>query len=158
MAELKDYDIVNFRQEKDEGLRKKVIDCWRRNGLGESFDVEKRSNQALMVVVKDDLVVGLSTVYMSKYKGELYHIFRMFIQPSDRGWHLAHTVFTRTCNFLEKISPNTKARGILITTENVKLKEEGMHKYLKRNNCKLLGKNKANEEVWVYLFSGKQAN
>jgi len=98
-------------------------------------------------------VVGVSTAYLADLrKGKKNFFYRMFIQENCRGFKLANHIMLETRNYLESIAKSKGALGMVIMTENMKFKRTGTRRYFSRHNYKLLGQNKAKQDVWRYAF------
>lgn len=150
------YTITNVYGTITADQQQRVLDFWRRNNaIGNPQEAQKRVHQVVLVAENtDNQVVGVSTVYIQQYQGNMkfYYFYRMFIQPVDRVYGMMEFMTQLTHESLKPVSIPNKPEGMVVITENPKLMRKGMRRMLAKSGLEYVGKDKQQQDIWYWGF------
>ncbi|MEZ0262022.1 MAG: hypothetical protein ACAH80_13505 [Alphaproteobacteria bacterium] len=156
-ADYNGYRLVPIYRKPDAEAREAVIKLWHANKiLPDRKAAEERSKQVVFLIIDpQDNVVGVNTVYVSDFSkakqkpapaGNFY-FYRMFIQPQNRVPNLSFRTLGFTYDFLNALPVAPRPEGLVLVTENPKLKKPGSQRLLKRMGWDTLAQNEMGQFV-----------
>lgn len=139
-------------------LQAALVQFWLENkAIVTRAEAEARISQVVCVALNaQQHIVGVSTVYIAPFRQDntTYYFFRTFIREDARklGLALRFVKFTRA--HLAKLSTDLtpKPQGMMIVTDNLRLKLRRINKWLSGQGFVLIGKTAEQKEVWRALF------
>lgn len=154
---FKNYRLLPVWQASDADLRKAAIDFWLRSGiLPDRATAEKRARQLVYIIDNHHDIVGVSSAFAANaphFNHELYYFYRMFVQPPDRIYGLAHFTALKSAQYLQQTNTTGGPLGVLIAAENPKLTSHRLMERLFGNHgWEYLGLNRVQQPTWRYLF------
>lgn len=156
-AEHNGYRLVPIYGKPDREAREAVISLWHANKiLPDRKAAEERSKQIVfMIIGPGNDVVGVNTVYVSDFSkarqkplpaGNFY-FYRMFIRPEDRVPNLSFKTLGMTYDFLNAYPMTPRPLGLVLVTENPKLKKPGSQRLLQRMGWDSIARNEHGQIV-----------
>lgn len=142
----------------DPQLKEALVRFWLENkAIVTRAEAEARAPQVVCVALNaNQQIVGVSSAYIAPFGQDkaLYYYFRTFIQADARrlGLALRFVVFTRA--HLAKIltDKTPKPQGMMIVTDNLRLKLGRINKWLSAQGFILIGKTAEQKEIWCVQF------
>ncbi len=139
-------------------LKEALVQFWLENkAIPTRDEAEARTQQVVCVALNTKRhIVGVSSAYIAPFGQDkaLYYYFRTFIQADARklGLALRFVVFTRA--HLAKVFTDAtpKPQGMMIVTDNLRLKLGRINKWLSGQGFVLIGKTAEQKEVWCVRF------
>jgi len=136
--------------------QQRILDFWRRNNaIGNPQEAQQRVHQVVLIAEDENKqVVGVSTVYIQQYPGNMKHYFfyRMFIEPGSRVYGMMIFFTDKTYEFLRAYEMPNKPAGLVIITENRKLMRKGTSRALRRLGFEFIGKDQQQQDIWLGGF------
>lgn len=139
-------------------LKEALVQFWLDNkAIPTRAEAEAQTPQVVCVALNaQQHIVGVSKVYIDTFgeNNAPYYFFRTFIRADARrlGLALRFVKFTRAhlANLLTDLTPNPQ--GMMIVTDNLRLKLGRINKWLSAQGFILIGKTAEQKEVWRTLF------
>lgn len=163
-ADVNGYQVVPIYRKPDDAARNAVIKLWHDNKLlSDQKLAEERAKQIVFVIIgPDNELAGVNTVYVSDFSkmpqvggpaGNFY-FYRTFIRPQDRVHNMAARVLGMTYDYLNAFPGTTpRPQGLVLVTENPKLKEPGAQRTLQRMGWDTLGRTATDQIVMKRDFA-----
>jgi hypothetical protein len=139
-------------------LKAALVQFWLENkAIASSAEAEARVPQVVCVVLNlQQHIVAVSTVYIAPFGQDnaLYYFFRTFIRADARRLGLALRLVKYTRAHLAQLITDIKPKpqGMMIVTDNLRLKLGRINKWLSGQGFVLIGKTAEQKEVWRTLF------
>lgn len=139
-------------------LKAALVQFWLENkAISTEAEAEARTAQVVCVALNaQQHIVGVSTVYIAPFGQDnaTYYFFRTFIREDARqiGLALRFVKFTlaHLAALITDLTP--KPQGMMIVTDNLRLKLGRINKWLSGQGFVLIGKTAEQKEVWRALF------
>lgn len=151
------YTITNVYGTVSAEQQQKILGFWQRNNaIGNPQEARQRIRQVVLIAENDDKqVVGVSTVYIELFQGNMkqYFFYRMFIDPADRVYGMMKFMVQITHETLKNIDLANKPDGMVVITENAKLMRKGMYRMLERGGMDYIGKDNRQQDIWYWSFN-----
>lgn len=148
-------DIRFVYQNLTEEQKNGVIHMWVSSGVLSLQEAQDRVNQVSVLMLSEEKVVGVSTIYPGLLNAEEkpWFFFRMFIQEKSRGSNRLRTQIMQL-NYTElKKRFLEHFQGISLELENVKLaKLSETTDYMTRRGYTYYGKSQRDLGIWVVRF------
>jgi len=149
-----EYVYGNLSQERKE----EIFKMWEDHTPLKKEAQIKRVEQIVYIIKKDDHVVGVSTAYLRKppRREEKYYFFRTFIQPDIRGVIGAGfpDILRATNQRMQEFNDiEPLAGGMVVITENPKLKRPGSRKLFRDGGWKYQGQTEKKQDIWFYSYA-----
>ena len=157
------YRLLHFA-ETDEVDEQAVIEFWGREGAVEAPAARQRVAEVAFVVVEDEAVAGLSTVFLKRSEQlriTMWH-YRTFVAHEHRLSSIAYVLLIRTRDHLEQqfvSGSDTRAPGVIFELENPEVKRARTkavweHPGSPGKRWIFVGENAKGDHCRVYYFPG----
>ncbi len=118
---------------------------------------KKRIDEVVYIVKKEGKVAGVSTVHLGLAHNteKEYYFFRTFIRPDIRGQigtGFPDIVRATNKRMQEVNEQDHRASGMIVTTENPKLKGPGFRKLFRDGGWIYQGETAQKQDVWLYPY------
>lgn len=152
---MDNYNIKFVYGNLTEKEKKEIIELWVNSGVLNNTEALKRVEQVSILVYSNDVLIGVSTVYINDfiYPNNPYFFFRMFIQKDFRGSNkLRNEIVTLNFEML-KNNYDKQAHGIVVELENTKLAKLGQKtNYMNKRGYLYHGKSARGLQLWYVRF------
>lgn len=142
-------------QNLTEEQKKSIIDLWISTGVVSFEEALNRVEQASVLILSENTVVGVSTIYpgVLKEDEQPWFFFRMFIKKEFRGNNSLRT-YVMQLNFTQLIRYyGNLIQGVVIELENTKLSHLGEKSdYFNRRGYTYFGKSRRGLQLWYVRF------
>jgi len=132
---------------------------WLKSGaIQDPREAARRTSEVLCVAIDSSgKIAGVSTVYLAPFGQSklLYWHYRTFIRKDCRVPGLAVRLLRSSLTYLNQVAatPDNLSNGLVILTENRRLKHPGWHRILAREGMGYLGLTTSGMDVWKYDFA-----
>ena len=132
-----------------------LSDFWlSRGAIRDPAEARRRTVEAVFLVLADDRIVGVNTVYRGQLGalGE-YWFYRRFMDPAHRLAGVGPRLFRATIDLLAgRRDAEGNPRGIAVVAENRKLARPGARRMLARLGLQACGQTPQGQDVWRLDF------
>ncbi len=139
-----------------ESEKQKVINLWRSIGVLSEERAKKRVEQVCLIIInKNDEIVGVSTVYTHYIVEEsnLYFFYRMFIKKEYRGSPKIYIKVLQIVYNQLKTHYAQKLNGLIIELENKKIAKLGSESsYMNKLGFTYYGLSSRKLQLWYVRF------
>ncbi len=152
------YRLLYFPETEDVN-EQAVIEFWGREGAVETQAARERVAEVAFVVVEDEAVAGLSTVFLKRSEQlriTMWH-YRTFVAHDHRLSSIAYVLLIRTRDHLEQqfvSGSDTRAPGVIFELENEGLKKRNEAVWPYDSRYTFVGENAKGAHCRVYYFAG----
>jgi len=143
-----DYTYNFYYQCLPDDLKQQIIDMWVTEG---ALTLERAKER-----VDDVVFVGfdlqnkpccITSVYIDKYNGKNFYIFRMFVKKEQRG-KLKYKASKLTHEYLKTFKHPLNPVGVIAVAENDKI----TNRIMKSHGWDYYGKDPLNRDIYYVLF------
>lgn len=142
----------------DQQRKSELVDFWlKHRAIPDAREAARRTQEVVCLALDaEDRIAGVSTVYIGPFgpKKASYWFYRTFIRPDCRKPGLAIRLLRATLQHLAVVAANQPgvSQGLIILTENRRLKHPGWHKKIRAEGMQYLGVTPDGMDVWKRDF------
>lgn len=160
-AEHHGYRVVPVYRKADAEAHQAIFKLWQDNKIVPPQVAQERVKQVVFMIVSPaDEVIGVNTVYVSDFSktkqkappGNFY-FYRMFIRKQDRVPQLSFKTLGLTYDYLSAFPAKPRPQGLVLVTENPKLKKPGSQRLLQKMGWDVIGRNDNDQIVMKRDFA-----
>jgi hypothetical protein len=161
-AEVSGYKIIPVYGSEDTEARQAVVKMWLDNKILPPQVAAERVKQVVLIITGPaGDVAGVSTVYVgdfSKFKANTlpagsFYFYRMFIRPQDRIARMSFKTLGLTYDLLNTFPAKPRPQGLVLVTENPKLKKPGSQRLLQKMGWDDIGRNEQGQIIMKRDFA-----
>lgn len=160
MTRAAEWQLVNLAEAPRPGLVEHVKDFWRDNTELSTAEIDRRSEQLLIVAVTGrDEPIGVSTVYLQTPErlGVPLWVYRTLVAPSYRQQTLARELLIASFDWLERqftAGRDTQSRGVYMEIENPVINRHRNEAVWQRSKMAFVGTTGRGHVCRVRYFEG----
>jgi GNAT superfamily N-acetyltransferase len=142
----------------DQQRKNELVDFWlQHRAIADVREAKRRTQEVVCLAIDaEDRIAGVSTVYIVPFGPEKtphWH-YRTFVRPDCRLPGIAVRILRASLRCLAQIAASRRglSAGLVILTENRRLKHPGWHKILIAEGMHYLGVTPDGMDVWKHDF------